>query len=210
MAATKPQIRSMFATPVCVHYLPVAQETNAELRPLIAERAQSNGISSARGQGWRSPADFEEWGSHHAETLFRVLRDLSDNLTALRTGARTAVEWKITAAATMRQKGDYLEPTARAASFWSGVYYVDDGYAKSDDETLGGECELADPRGILPAMIAPQLAFRFPGGLTSGQTEIIRPQSGMIILHPSWLPRGERRHDGAAQRITIEFDLAIP
>jgi len=32
----------------------------------------------------------------------------------------------------------------------------------------------------------------------------------MIILHPSWQPRGERRYDGTAQRLTIEFDLAVP
>jgi hypothetical protein len=32
----------------------------------------------------------------------------------------------------------------------------------------------------------------------------------MIILHPSWLPRGERRYDGAGQRVTVEFDLIAP
>jgi hypothetical protein len=59
-------------------------------------------------------------------------------------------------------------------------------------------------------MMAPHLGFRVPNGLTAGQTETIRPQSGMIILHPSWQPRGERRYDGGAQRITVEFDLAVP
>jgi hypothetical protein len=100
--------------------------------------------------------------------------------------------------------------SARHAAFWSGIYFVDDGYTKSDDESLGGECELADPRGPLPAMVAPHLAFRIPGGQSSGQSELIRPQSGMIILHSSWQPRGERRYDGTAQRLTIEFDLAVP
>jgi hypothetical protein len=32
----------------------------------------------------------------------------------------------------------------------------------------------------------------------------------MIILHPAWQPRGERRYDGNVQRIAIEFDLAVP
>jgi hypothetical protein len=41
-------------------------------------------------------------------------------------------------------------------------------------------------------------------------SEVIRPQSGMIVLHPSWQPRGERRHDGPAPRLTIEFDLVEP
>ena len=209
MAATKPQIRSMFATPVCVHFHPVAQEANAELRPLILEKAQNHGNNN-RGEGWRSPADFESWGGDQAQTLFRVLRDLADSLTATRAGGRVTLDWKIAAAATIRQKGEYQERAARPGAFWAGVYYVDDGYQKSDDEALGGECELADPRGVLPAMIAPHLGFRVPNGLTAGQTETIRPQSGMIILHPAWQPRGERRYDGAVQRIAIEFDLAVP
>ena len=37
MATTKPQVRSLFATPLCVHFLPIAPEMNAELRPMIAE-----------------------------------------------------------------------------------------------------------------------------------------------------------------------------
>jgi hypothetical protein len=213
MAATKPQIRSMFATPVCLHFLPVAQEANAELRPLILEKAQANGAvngAANRGEGWRSTPDFDSWGGGQAQTLFRVLNDLADSLTATRAGGRVVLGWKITATAAIRQKGEYQERNARPGAFWSGVYYVDDGYQKSDDEALGGECELADPRGVLPAMIAPQLGFRVPNGLTAGQVEAIRPQSGMIILHPSWQPRGERRFDGAGQRVTIEFDLALP
>ena len=209
MAATKPQIRSMFATPVCVHFNPVAQEANAELRPLILEKAQNLGVNN-HGEGWRSSADFESWGGIQAQTLFRVLRDLADSLTATRSGGRVTLDWKITAAATIRQKGEYQERSARPGAFWSGIYYVDDGYQKSDDEALGGECELGDPRGILPAMIAPQLGFRVPNGLSAGQTEFIRPQSGMIILHPAWQPRGERRYDGNAQRIAVEFELAVP
>jgi|SRR6185437_10668947 len=209
MATPKPQIRSLFATPVTVHFLPIAAEANAELKPLILEKAQSNG-NSVLGQGWRSAPDFASWGGNHAETLFRVVRELANSLTSTRGGGRLTLEWNVAASAAMRQKGEYQELAAKPGAFWSGIYYVDDGYAKSDDEKLGGECELADPRGALPAMVAPDLAFRVPGGLTAGRSEIIRPQSGMIILHPSWLQRGEKMHDGPAQRLTIEFDLTAP
>jgi len=208
MPTPKPQIRSLFATPVCVHFLPVAAEVNADLRPVILEKAQS--APGGRGQGWRSPPDFESWGGGHAQTLFRVVRDLANSLTSTRAGARVTLDWSIQACAAVRQKGDYQEMSARPGAFWSGIYYVDDGYAKSDDEALGGECELTDPRGALPAMVAPGLAYRVPGGLAAGASEIIRPQSGMIVLHPSWQPRGERRCDGPAQRLAIEFDLAAP
>ncbi len=208
MPTPKPQIRSLFATPVCVHFLPVAAEVNADLRPVILEKAQ--GAPGGRGQGWRSAPDFESWGGGHAQTLLRVVRDLANSLTSTRAGARVTLDWSIQSCAAVRQKGDYQEMSARPGAFWSGIYYVDDGYAKSDDEALGGECELTDPRGALPAMVAPGLAYRVPGGLAAGASEIIRPQSGMIVLHPSWQPRGERRYDGAAQRVAIEFDLLQP
>jgi hypothetical protein len=206
MAASKPQIRSLFATPVSVHYLPVAQDVNAALRPLIGERAQAG----EQGRGWRSTDDFLAWGGEQLQTILRVARDLAEGLTATRTGGRVTLDWKMEACACLRQRGEYREFAAKPGAFWSGVYYVDDGYAKSDDTDLGGECELADPRGALPITVAPQLAFRIPGGQTAGQTEVIRPQSGMILLHPAWLQRGERRYDGEHQRVTVEFDLTPP
>lgn len=206
MATIKPQIRGIFPTPVAVHYLPVAQDVNQSLRPLIVERAQAG----LRGQGWRSEPDFAAWGGEAVQTLFRVARDLADSLTVTAKGARVQLNWKIEACAGVRQKGDYCEFAARPGAYWSGVYYVDDGYAKSDDPNLGGECELADPRGALPVMLAPQLTFRIPGGASAGATEIFRPQSGMILLHPSWLERGERRHDSDHARVTVEFDLTPP
>jgi hypothetical protein len=211
MPTPKPQVRNIFATPVCVHFLPIATEANAELRPLILERSQANGNGIAhRGQGWISGSDFESWGGAHAATLMRVVKELADSLTATRAGARVNLEWKTASAAAVRQPGEFQEMSARPGAFWSGLYYVDDGYQKSDDQAHGGDCELADPRGPLPAMVAPHLGFRVPNGLTAGRAEIIRPQTGMIILHPSWLPRGERRFDGLAPRVTVEFDLAVP
>ncbi|HEX3809744.1 MAG TPA: hypothetical protein VHW02_08570 [Rhizomicrobium sp.] len=210
MATPKPQIRSLFATPVCVHFLPVAQEANAELRPLVLEKMQMNGNGPSRGQGWRSQNDLEDWGGAQAKTLFRVVRELADGATATRAGGRVTLDWKITACAAVRQKGEFQEMRPRTGAVWSGIYFADDGYDRSDDEALGGECELGDPRGALPAMVAPTLAFRIPGGQTAGQSELIRPATGMIILHPSWQPRGERLFEGPAQRVAIEFDLAPP
>ena len=112
MAATKPQIHTFFPTPVCVHYLPIATEANAELRPLILEKAGDPG-PAAHGQGWRSDHEFESWGGAHVQTLFRVLRDLADGLTATRAGARINLEWKVSVVAAVRHPGEYQEPVAR-------------------------------------------------------------------------------------------------
>ena len=196
-AAIKPQIRSMFATPLCVHFLPIAQEANADLRPLILERP-AEGLS-----------DFESWGGGHAGTLMRVVRELAESLTATRNGGRAAVDWKITSRAQLLKAGEFREAAASPGAFWAGVYFVDDGYQKSDDPALGGDIELADPRGVLPSMVAPQLGFRVPNGLTAGQSESIRPQSGMILLYPAFMARGEKRMEGNGTRLTIAFELAL-
>jgi len=207
MPPTKPQIHSLFATPLCVHFVPVAVEMNAEIKPLILARTKD---VPTRGQGAYVKEDFRHWGNHHAETLLAVVTDLADSMTASRSGARVKTDWKITSRAALRVKGEYQEMMARPGAFWSGVYFADDGYAKSDDEALGGQCELGDPRGPLPAMVSPQLSFRMPGGQSAGFAEIIRPQSGMILLHPGWQPRGERRYEGDGQRLVIEFELTAP
>jgi hypothetical protein len=209
MATPKPQVKSTFATPSCIHFLPVANEVNVDLRALITQRFSAAGGVSQE-QGWSSEKDIESWGGNAGQTLFRVLRELADSMTATRAGGRISLDWKIAASGHVRQRGEHRTLSASPGAFWSGVYFVDDGYNKSDDPALGGEVELADPRGALPAMVAPQLAFRIPGGGSAGQTETIRPSSGMIVLHPSWQPRGERRYSGDGQRVTIEFDLLPP
>ena len=90
MAAGKPQIRSLFATPLSIHFLPVAQDVNAQLRPLIVERAGTTGGQA--GQGWRSDADVASWAGEPVQTLFRVLRDMADGLTATRSGGRVTLD----------------------------------------------------------------------------------------------------------------------
>ncbi|MGZ5935423.1 MAG: hypothetical protein ACXWLV_12050, partial [Rhizomicrobium sp.] len=63
MAATKPQIRSLFATPIAIHFLPVAQEVNQELRPLILAKVKAG----ENGEGWNSGPEFESWGAEPAQ-----------------------------------------------------------------------------------------------------------------------------------------------
>ena len=213
MPPTKPQIHSLFATPLCVHFLPVAVEMNAALKPMIA--AKLDGAKS-KDQGAYAAEDFRSWGNHHAETLFTVVTDIADSMTASRTGGRVKTDWKIAARASMRFKGEHKDAAAtRAGAFWAGVYFVDDGYGKSDDDALGGQVKLGDPRGPMPAMVAPSLSFRLLSGLSGSQggggfSVVIRPQSGMILLYPGWLPRGERAYEGEEQRLVIEFELSAP
>jgi hypothetical protein len=210
MATAKPQIRSAFPTPICIHYLPVAMEVNAELRPLVLERMQAGGGNPENGMGWHSQDDFESWGGLGAQTLFRMLKELADAMTGTRAGGRVTLEWNIAASAEVRPKAEGVAARTRPGAFWAGVYFVDDGYGKSDDEALGGECEVKDPRGSLPPDLPPHLGFRIPGGATTGMSELIRPKSGMILMHPGWVARGERPFTSAGPRVVVEFELSLP
>jgi len=85
---------------------------------------------------------------------------------------------------------------------------VDDG-GVAERPDLGGELEMQDPRGVAPAMYAPMLAVGTPGGLTMGSSELLRPQAGMLIAFPSWLPHAVRPYHGERIRISIAFNLSV-
>src|SRR5580698_5789933 len=110
MATAKPQIKSTFATPTSIHFLPVANDVNAELRTLVMDKLNAAaGTNGTHGQGWRSANDFASWGNNAAETLFRVIREMADGITATLSGGRVTLDWKISACATVRNKGEYCE-----------------------------------------------------------------------------------------------------
>ena len=64
-----------------------------------------------------------------------------------------------------------------------------------------------DPRGVAPAMLAPSLAYAIPGGQSIGASELIWPQTGMMILFPSWLLHSVRAYSGDGVRISIAMNF---
>src|SRR6267142_2743571 len=109
-----------------------------------------------------------------------------------------ALNAELRAVITARQK-------THPGSFWSGVYYVDDGGA-GVDASLGGELEFMDPRGPGPAMYAPQLAFAMAHGLSVGANETVPPKAGRLVMFPAWVLHQVRPYRGGAERISIAFN----
>ena len=105
-----------------------------------------------------------------------------------------------------RDHGNELH--SHPGSFWSGVYYVDDGGA-FDDPSLGGELEFLDPRAPGAAMYAPHLAFALPGGLSVGAKQAISPKAGRLVMFPAWPLHQVRSYRGISQRISIAFNLSL-
>ena len=212
MAAPEPakiHIQPLFATPVVVCWLPEAAQVNAALAQAIeAKMAASTGTHHSNVGGWQSEWDLTAWGGAAAAKVVEQARAIANQLTCDREGNRVEIDWLVNAWANVNRMGQSNEFHTHPGSYWSGTYYVDDGGIGAD-QSLGGEFEIQDPRGVGPAMYAPRLAFNFPGGLAVGASETLSPRAGMMIMFPAWLSHAVRPYRGNRQRISVAFNLSL-
>jgi uncharacterized protein (TIGR02466 family) len=203
------EVTPLFATPAVRFFMPEAASINATLKQTILAREKSHPSTQHSNQGgYQSSWDMESWGGPALQTVLNHARNLADRLTADRAGKPSPMPWKMNCWANINRSGHGNEFHAHAGSFWSGTYYVDDGGVGADP-SLGGELEFLDPRGIGPAMYAPNLAFAVPGGLSVGASETIPPVAGALVMFPAWLYHQVRPYTGSATRISIAFNLSI-
>jgi uncharacterized protein (TIGR02466 family) len=203
-----PEVTTLFGTPVVLFDLPEAQALNVELRTAIVERQEAHsGTQHSNLGGWQSSWDMERWGGAPAIKLLAFGRNTANRVTTDREGKPVAIVWRANMWANVNRSGHANEFHSHPGSFWSGVYYVDDG-GIADDPSLGGELEFMDPRGPGPAMYAPQLAFG-AAGLSVGANEMVRPRAGRLVMFPSWLLHQVRPYKGNAERISIAFNLSL-
>ena len=74
---------------------------------------------------------------------------------------------------------------------------------------MGGELEFVDPRGITPMLLDPALRMRIEGCLGAGAGHAHTPQSGTLLMFPSWLLHSVRRYEGDRPRISVAFNFSI-
>ena len=210
-----PETVPLFATPLVVFDVPDAAALNVELRRVIDERVKSHpSTHKSNIGGWQSSWDMDRWGGPPAIKLLAYGRNIANRLTTDQNGVvgkgpypgHFAVTWVANMWANVNRSGHGNEYHSHPGSYWSGVYYVDDGGIAADP-SLGGELELLDPRGSMPLMNAPHL--RMAGHLSAGATERRRPQAGRLVMFPSWVFHQVRPYHGGAERISIAFNLAV-
>jgi uncharacterized protein (TIGR02466 family) len=205
----KADVLRLFSTPLVMADLPEAGQLNPRLVKLILERAETDpGTRHSNLGGWQSSWDMQEWGGPPVKKVLRAARSLANSMTVDREGKPVTVRWKANCWANVNRSGQANEFHTHPGAFWSGCYYVDDG-GIGENPTLGGSFEVQDPRGVAPAMYAPNLTFAGPGGKSLGASYTLRPHSGMIILFPSWLQHAVRPYHGQDTRISIAFNLSL-
>ncbi|MSO71380.1 MAG: hypothetical protein EXQ88_05135 [Alphaproteobacteria bacterium] len=208
-SGVKVDIRGLFATPVVVATHPEAAALNAALGPLILAHAeQTPSTRHSNLGGWQSSWDFDRWGGEHGARLIGFALALATRMTMTREGKPTRPAWSTNSWANVNRRGHGNEFHTHPGCFWSGVYYVDDGYGGAEAD-LGGEFEVADPRGPAPAMYRPELVPNLPGAESMGASVTIRPIAGNVMLFPAWLSHAVRPYSGDGVRISIAFNLSL-
>jgi uncharacterized protein (TIGR02466 family) len=203
-----PQVLTLFSTPIVLLDLPDGAALNGELGRTIHEHAKKHpGTQHSNLGGWQSEWDMDRWGGAAAIKLLAIARNTASKITTNRQGQAVQVTWKANMWANINRAGHANEFHSHPGSFWSAVYYVDDGGIDADP-TLGGELEFMDPRGPGPAMYAPHLAYG-SAGLSVGANEMIRPKSGRLVMFPAWVLHQVRPYRGGAERISIAINLSL-
>jgi len=202
-------VTPLFSTPIARSLMADAAALNAQLRETIMAREKSHPTTQHSNLGgYQSSWDMEEWGGPALTKMLNQARTIATRLTSDRHGRPVTIPWKTNCWANINRSGHGNEFHAHPGSFWSGTYYVDDG-GITKNPALGGELEFLDPRGIGPAMYAPNLAFAIPGGRSIGTGETVPPLAGMLILFPAWVYHQVRPYRGNATRISVAFNFSV-
>lgn len=203
--------QGLFPTPLISARLMDHETLDAALTETILARERvERGVVVSNQGGWHS-GEFLSWCGAAGLAVLDAARALVDHMTVMQRGEAfvpATVGWFVTAWANVNRTGHGNRPHGHPAAYWSGIYWVDDG-GVADDPSLGGMLELADPRGIMPAMVAPHLRCAIEACRSEGQGQSVTPQAGTLILFPSWLIHSVTPYVGRRARISIAFNFSL-
>jgi len=191
--------------PTLVGRLPIPdpEAMNLELKTIIvAEEAEYPSLGRSNIGGWHSRPDL----LNRSEPAISAFRNWLGWALRRMIGATTGAdgyegELSTAAWATICRAGAYHAPHCHPDSAWSGVYYVDPG-SSHPDQPLSGVLEFLDPRSGVETVTAP--------GDPYGELFRVRPQSGLLVIFPSWLYHWVHPYTGQEPRIAISFNAMPP
>ena len=204
-----PETRRLFATPFVTDRLQSEAGIAALRQAIEAEHARDTaGVSISNIGGWHSNTGMLDWGGEAARALAYKAMTMAEAITQdAKSPQSNRFGWVPEMWANVSARGNANQYHFHPGSFWSAVAYVDDGYAGDADPALGGELQLLDPRMPMVRMTAPDLRVLDENGEPQQNEIAIRPQTGMIVLFPSWLQHAVRPFQGTGTRISIAINL---
>ncbi len=213
-AANGPVVRAqrmdLFTTPLLRVSVPDADRLNAELMATIRARRESHPHNEARSShgGWHSDAEMLDWGGEAAATLVRVgVNAASQHMIDVFPPGQRRFRWAFDMWANIHEPGDTIQFHCHPGAFWSAVYYPDAGSAA--ERGMGGEIVFEDPRYPMTECNVPYLMFKTADGLIQRSQAQFSPESGMMILFPSWLRHAVRPHSGSRDRVSVAMNFVL-
>ena len=191
-----------FPTLIGRSVVPDAGAMNGDLRAIIlAEEARYVSLGRSNIGGWHSRTDFLRRSEPAVDALATWITWAVSRMVAATAGPHAATgEMSLSAWAAICRAGAYHAPHSHPDSAWSGAYYVDAG-TETPSQPLSGVLEFLDPRSGVEAVTAP--------GDPYGEPFRIRPQSGLLVVFPSWLFHWVHPYTGPTPRIAVSFNAAV-
>ncbi len=192
---------SLFGTPVMEYLWPDGPELNLLLRKSILDHARDHpGMRQTNIGGWHSAVGQLAFCGSAGQRLIRHMHDMTEEATgrlyAQHGRLPEPLSWTLTAWANINRRGHYNNMHTHPSATWSGVYYVDNGDSNPTAEGTGIHLYDANPARtniFFPDLASP--SFRF------------KPEPGLMILFPSYVPHAVPPHQGDRPRISIAFNL---
>jgi uncharacterized protein (TIGR02466 family) len=176
-------------------------ELNPSLRESILEHAaRSPGTELTNFGGWHSEYGTLEFCGEAGKRLIRHMHEMVEEATARLYAefgqAARPTSWALSAWANVNQRGDFNQVHTHPGATWSGVYYVDDG--EPDPAAEGTPIQLFDPDPARTNIFFPEL---------SASNILLKPEPGLMILFPSYVPHAVLPHRGGRPRISVAFNV---
>ncbi len=192
---------TLFGTPLFTHVWANAAELNPRLKHAILEHAgRSSGEERTNVGGWHSEAGGLEFCGDAGRRVIQHMQDLTEWATHRLYDEfakyPSPMRWTFNAWANVSAPGDFNKMHMHPGATWSGVYYVDPG--ETHPSADGTPLHLSDPNPVRTSSFFPELF---------ASNVLIKPEPGLMVLFPSYVPHAVLPHRGDRPRISIAFNM---
>lgn len=195
------QAAAHFATPVLSHIWSDAATLNPVLRARILEHEKHHpGTALTNYGGWHSEFGRLEFcddaGSLLIAHIHAMIEEATRRLFASFGRPASSTDWRLSAWANVNRSGDFNQVHTHPGATWSGVYYVDGGSGESGPVETPIQLFDPDPARtnlFFPELLASSISFK--------------PEPGLMILFPSYVPHAVPPHGGDRPRISVAFNV---
>lgn len=199
----KTELEWIFGVPLMRHVWDDCDRLNEALRRAILTQ-ETRAASDVRSNigGWQSTPDIDRWIGRPSHDLVKRLIAMLNHATRelyAHAGADEGgnVRWQIGGWANVNRAGHYNQLHAHPDSTWSAVYYVDAGDAPPEDNPYAGCLTLHNPN---LAMSNTFFIHVLP------DRKFIQPETGLMVLFPSFLQHCVEPYCGDKPRISLAFN----